>query len=138
MSDEPIVVVCDVFWAFTNKTNKLSGKYQVDLCNLSDKAVELLEERGITVKSSDKKPEQGNYITPVSTHNIRAYNTAEDELTGIDIGNGSKARAAIGTYDWTFSGKQGTSPSLVRFVIDDLVIFEGAGDSGAYNLDEAI
>jgi hypothetical protein len=138
MSDQPTVVTCDVFWAFTNKPNKLSGKYQVDICNLSDKAVEVLEERGLTVKSSDKKPEQGNYITPVSTHNIRAYNTAGDELTGVDIGNGSKARAVIDTYDWTFSGKQGRSPSLVRFIIDDLIVFEGSNAPGDYNLDEAI
>ena len=80
----------------------------------------------------------GNYITPVSTRNIRAYNTAGDELTGIDIGNGSKARAVLGSYDWTFNGKKGRSPSLVKFIIDDLIVFEGSTDVGEYDVNEAI
>jgi hypothetical protein len=134
--DQPLVITCDAYWAFTNKPNQLSGKYQVDLCNLSDKAVEALEERGISVKN---KEAQGSYITPVSKRNIRAYNTAGDELSGVDIGNGSKARAVIGTYDWNFNGKQGRSPSLVKFIIDDLIVFEGGeGSGGSYDLDEAI
>lgn len=141
MSNEikPAVIACDVFWAFTNKTNQLSGKYQVDLCNLSDKAVEALEELGLPVKNNPDKADMGNYITPVSTRPIKFYNTAGDDLSGIEIGNGSKARAVIGFYDWTFSGKKGRSPSLVKLIIDDLVEYEGgSADVGSYDLNEAI
>lgn len=136
---KPVVVACDVFWAFTNKPNNLSNKYQVDLCNLSDKAVEQLEEMGLAVKNNPDKPDQGSYITPVSTRQIKFYNSAGDELTGIEIGNGSKARAVLGYYDWEFNRKKGRSPSLVKLIIDDLVEYEGgSADVGSYNLDEAI
>jgi hypothetical protein len=40
MSEEKqrIKINADVYWAQLNKVNDMSGKYQVNLCNLSDKA----------------------------------------------------------------------------------------------------
>lgn len=141
MSNEikPAVIACDVFWAFTNKPNQLSGKYQVDLCNLSDKAVEALEEFGLPVKNNPNKPDQGKYITATSELVIKPTNPAGDLLTGIEIGNGSKARAVVTYYDWNFNGKKGRSPSLHKLIIDDLVEYTGgAADVGGYDLNEAI
>jgi hypothetical protein len=44
---EAVKIKADVMWAYLVKPNDMSGKYQVDLCNLSDKAVEALESMGI-------------------------------------------------------------------------------------------
>tara|TARA_R110000803_G_scaffold1228_7_gene4033 strand:- start:726 stop:1139 length:414 start_codon:yes stop_codon:yes gene_type:complete len=137
MSDvKPIVVTADVYWANLNRVNEMSGKFQVELCNLSDKAVEALEELGLSIKNADNKEDQGNYITCASRNAIRAYNTDGDELKGIEVGNGSKARAVLGFYDWTFKGKAGRSPSLQKLIVDDLIVFEAA--TGSYDLEEAI
>ena len=133
---KPIVVTCDVYWACLDHKNELANKYQVDLCNLSDKAVEALEENGIGVLNKPDRAEQGNYITVKSNNTIKAYNTDGDDLSGIKVGNGSKARAVLGYYDWTFSGKKGRSASLKKLIIDDLVVFEGS-ETG-YDLSEAI
>ena len=139
MSDsKPIVVSCDVYWANLAHKNKMSNKYQVELCNLSDKAVAALEELGLNVLTRDDKPTQGSYITVKSNNVIRAYNTDGDSLDGVDIGNESKARAVLGYYDWEFNGKKGRSPSLQKLIIDDLIVFEGSAGTGAYDLSEAI
>tara|TARA_R110000751_G_scaffold5084_2_gene23928 strand:- start:6757 stop:7182 length:426 start_codon:yes stop_codon:yes gene_type:complete len=137
---KPVIASADIYWANLEKKNEMSGKYQVDLCNLSETAVNALEEMGITLKSNPKKPEMGQYITCTSLHNIRAYNTSGDELSGHQIGNGSKARAVVSFYDWTFKGKKGRSPSIERLVIDDLIVYDSTegGESVAYDLAEAI
>ena len=117
-----IKVKADVMWAYLDKPNDMSGKYQVDLCNLSDSAVGALEGMGVTVR---QKEDKGYFITCKSTNPIRAYDRDGDVIEGISIGNGSKAVAMIGTYNWTFKNKEGTSPSLKKLVVDELVAYEG-------------
>jgi len=53
--NRPIPVKVDLFWAFLNEPNKMSEKYQVDLCNLSKEAVKKLTDIGVEVKNDDKK-----------------------------------------------------------------------------------
>ena len=43
---KPIVLNATAFWANLQSMNELSGKYQVDLGQLSDAAVEALESQG--------------------------------------------------------------------------------------------
>lgn len=117
-----VTVKGTVYWAFLTKVNDMSGSYQVDIGQLSDKAVKALEAIGITANFKD---EQGFYVTCKSKNTIRAYDTDHDEIHDI-IGNGSKCLAKIGAYDWTFKNKKGTSASLKSFVITDLVAYEGA------------
>ena len=113
-------------WANLTQPNAMSNKYQVDLCNLSDKAVKAMESMGLSVKYRDDKADKGNYITCKSTNPIKA--TMQDG-TNVDtlVGNGSKATASVGFYDWSFKGKKGRSPSLKKLVITELVSFDQAG-----------
>jgi hypothetical protein len=105
----------------------MSGKYQVDLCNLSDAACKALEEMGIEVKSNGDKPEQGKYITCKSSNPIKAFDNDGDEIDEI-VGNGSKAKALISSYEWKYKNKSGVSPSLVKLVVTDLIVYaEGSG-----------
>lgn len=123
----------DVYWAQLDKINEMSGKYQVNICNLSDAAVAALEEMGLSVSSdADKKSDMGNYITCKSEKPIRAYDTDGDELTEL-VGNASKCKALIGTYAWTYKNKKGLSPSLAKLVITDLVEYAAGG---ALNADD--
>jgi hypothetical protein len=118
---KPVTIQAEVMWANLQEKNKLSGKYQINLSNLSQKAQDALEERGINVRS---KGDQGEFITCKSNKPIRAYDTDGVELTGVLIANGSKAKAVIGHYDWTSpSGASGRSPSLMKLVITDLIEF---------------
>ncbi len=111
-----------VEWANLNVVNEMSGKYQFDLCNLSDNATTVLSEIGVEARYREDKPEKGNYITLKSNKPIKAYDN-NGQLIGADVlvGNGSKAVAIVGTYEWQFKNKKGISPSLIKLVITDLV-----------------
>jgi hypothetical protein len=121
-----IKIKADILWAFTDKPNEMSGKYQIDLCNLSDRATKELEKLGIEVRS---KEGQGHFITCKSNKPIRVYDDGGSILDGVVIGNGSKAVAAVSFYEWSFKGKKGVSPALRKLVITDLV--EYSPDGGA-------
>ena len=131
-----IKIKADVYWAQLNKINEMSNKYQVNLCNLSDAAVEALEAMGVSVSiGEDKKADMGRYITCKSNNPIRAYDTDGDEISEL-IGNGSKAKAVVGSYEWKYKNKKGISPSLKKLVITNLV--EYASDGGSIDDEEAL
>ena len=130
MSDKPkpITINTTLYWANLTTKNEMSGKYQVDLGQLSDAAVEALQQRGIDVKNKPPADEdsvdKGNFITCKSQSPIKAYNTSGDEI-GELVGNGSQAKAAIGYYDWTNpAGKKGRSPSILKLVVTELEVYE--------------
>jgi hypothetical protein len=108
----------------------MSGDYQINLCNLSEAAVEAFEEMGIPVQTGEgKKEEMGKYITCKSKKPIKVFDADGDEITEA-IGNGSKGKAIVGSYDWTFKNKKGTSASLGKLVITDLVEYAAGGSFG--------
>lgn len=122
MSDK-LKLKADVYWASLNRKNEMADAYTVDLCNLSDKAVAALEDMGISVQeNTEKKPEQGRYITCKSQRPIKAFDADGVEIDE-DVGNGSKAVCMIGSYAWTYKNKKGVSASLAKLVITDLVAY---------------
>jgi hypothetical protein len=139
MSDvKPVAIKAVAFWASLKETNKLSGKYQLDLSQLSDQAVELLQSMGIKVH--DKGDERGKFVTAKSKNPIRCYDTDGDEIYEA-VGNGSKLKCVVGYYDWTGpTGKKGRSVNLAKMIVTDLVVFDksGGGDSGGYAAMEAV
>jgi hypothetical protein len=124
-----IKIKADVFWCQHDKVNEMSNKFQLNLCNLSDAAVAAFEGMGISVQvGEDKKADMGNYITCKSSNPIKVYDADGDEIAG-QIGNGSKAKALVGSYDWTYKNKKGVSPALRKLVITDLVEYAAGGGS---------
>ncbi len=61
--EKPIKLEAEVQWAFFNKKSEMSGKYQVDLCNLSKEAVSALEQVGLNPRQRPDKPEKGWFLT---------------------------------------------------------------------------
>jgi hypothetical protein len=135
MSDGKVKVKCDLYWAQLKKQNEMSGKYQVDLCNLSDPACKALEGLGVEIKSNKDKPELGKYITCKSSNPIKAFEENGEEIDDL-IGNGSKAKALISAYEWKYKNKSGVSPSLAKLVVTDLVVYENA--NGGMGDDEVL
>ena len=120
---EAVKIKADIMWAYLVKPNDMSNKYQVDLCNLSDKAVEALESMGLEVKHKEGK---GKYITCKSSRPITIYDDGGAMLDGANLGNGSKAVALVGTWEWAYQKKKGTSPALKRLVITELLEYTGS------------
>lgn len=120
--EKPIKVEAEVQWAFFNKKNEMSGKFQVDLTNLSDNAVQALKDAGLEPRSRSDKPEKGWFITAKSNYEIKPVDKNGNEITDI-VGNGSKAVALIKPYEWSWKNKKGVSPSLVKIIINDLKVY---------------
>ena len=123
MSDA-VKLKADIYWCQHDVINEMSGKYQLNLCNLSDAAVAALEAAGI---STLEKEGQGKYITCKSSNPIKVFDTDGDMVTE-KIGNGSKCKAIVEAYNWTYKNKKGVSPSLKKIVITDLVEYGSGGD----------
>ena len=123
---KPIAVQATLFWASLQNKNEMSDKYQVDLGELSDKAVMALEGMGIDVKN---KEGQGNYVTVKSANPIKVFDANGMPIDpNVKVGNGSKAKAALSFYDWTYKAKSGRSPSLVKMIITDLIEYGDSAD----------
>jgi hypothetical protein len=122
---DAVKIKADIMWAYLTKPNELSGKYQVDLCNLSDKASEALEGIGLEIKRKDGK---GNYITCKSTRPIVAFDDGGTAIDGTLLGNGSKAVALVGAYEWAYQRKKGVSPALRKLVITDIVQYNPSSE----------
>lgn len=127
MELKKVKVQAEVMWAFLDKPNELSGKYQVDLCNLSKEAVKTLEEMGVNVRKKDSQPEKGFFITaknPVKP--IEAYDTDGDRIT-VKIANGSKCIALLEPFEYPAGKgyKAGISVNVKKLVITDLKVYEG-------------
>lgn len=133
--DQAVKLKATLFWCQHNKINDLSGKYQIILGQLSDAAVEALEEMGINVM---EKEEMGKYITCKSAKPMRVHDVDGDEINE-DIGNGSKAKAVVTSYEWKYKNKKGVSPSLKKIVVTDHVEYtKGSGGAVTLNDDEVL
>lgn len=120
MSDiKPVKLQAEINWAFFDKVSDMSGKYQVDLCNLSDQAVKALEAIGVAVRKREDKPEKGWFVTVKSNNPIKPVDEKGNHITAL-VANGSKATALVSAYNWTWKNKSGVSPSLMKIVITDL------------------
>ena len=131
--DQAVKIKATLFWCQHNKINELSGKYQMILGQLSDAAVEALEGLGI---STMEKEEMGKYITCKSAKPMRIYDVDGDEINE-DIGNGSKAKAIITSYEWKYKNKKGVSPSAKKIVVTEHVEYSKGGGA-SLNDDEVL
>ena len=122
---KPVKIKTTIMWSFHNKINQTAEKYTVDLCNLSDKAVKSLEnDLGIAVNFNKDKEDKGKFIVCKSKRPIKVVDEGGNSLSDISIGNGSKGVALVSFYDWDHQGQSGKSPTIVKMIVDDLVVYE--------------
>lgn len=116
---KPVKLNAEIQWAFFDKVSDMSGKYQVDLCNLADTAVAALEAIGVAPRKREDKPEKGWYVTVKSNHPIKPVDKGGNAITAL-VANGSKAEALVSAYEWTWKNKKGISPTMLKIIITDL------------------
>ena len=109
----------ELMWPFLYERNKLSGKYQVDVVNLSPEQVEMIEKTGTPVRQKEGK---GFYITCKSSqYEIRPYDKDGNELKDVVVGNGTKATIMAKPYSWKSpTGQSGVSIGIAKLIITDL------------------
>lgn len=126
MNSKPVKVQGDIMWAFLDTPNKMSGKYQVDICNLSKGAIEALKGIGLNPRKKESDPEKGYFITPKSVNYAITTTDPEGVPITAKVGNGSKGIALIYAYE------SKTKPGLMcagikSLQVTDLVVYEGSG-----------
>jgi hypothetical protein len=122
MELKPLKIEADIMWAFLDTPNQMSGKYQVDLCNLSKTAIKALEESGVSVRNKEGK---GFFITAKSkNYPITAVDKAGEPITA-KVGNGSKGVALIKPYAYKVNGKSGVGVGINKLIVTDLIAYDG-------------
>lgn len=88
-----------LYWACLQEPNTLSGKYQVDLCQLNEEQIGVLEDIGVNVRN--KSDDRGYFVTAKSTKfPITAYMKDGGVFEGM-VANGSKANVKAEAYEWS-------------------------------------
>ena len=113
----------ELMWPFLYGRNKLSGKYQVDVVNLTAEQVEAIEKAGVNVRQDANKPEKGFFVTcKSSNYEITPYDKNGEVIpSSIKVGNGSRASIMAKPYDWKSpTGQKGMSLGVAKLVVTDL------------------
>ena len=127
---ESVVVKGAAMWASLHEVNKMSDKYQIDICNLDKKDVTALEGFGIPVhKGEGEKKEKGRYVTAKTKLLPKVMDSAKNPWpSGTVVGNGSTVKCSISPYTWQYQKKSGISASLNAVMVVDFKPFTGNDD----------
>lgn len=126
MENNTLKIKATVAFPSFTRPNQMSGKYSVQLANLSDAAVSKLEELGVVAKFKDDAYGRGQFIECKSGYPIdnSKYETVLDDaglpMDADKVGPGSKVEAVIKTFDWTMGARSGTSARIVKLVVREL------------------
>jgi len=144
MTRQTVVIEGELFYAFLagpkNVGTYPSGKYEVEIGQISDADVAKLEAAGlggrlIEQATHDKRGnkldlefDKGTYITPKSNvDNFTVYDgdveTIMDEAKLQKLGNGTKVRAKVDAYTAKFDGS--TCAGLNDIIVLEYVAYEG-------------
>lgn len=138
LDNQSVTIRATVAFPNLEREDSMAGKYTVQLANLSDAAVEKLEELGIKVSFKDgDKYERGNFITCKSKFPIIPKDVDGNSFEGMTerVGYGSVVRAALKPVEWKMGGRSGVSPRIQFMVIDRLVEPEA---TSTVTLDDAL
>lgn len=127
MDLKPIKVQADIMWAFLDTPNQLSGKYQVDLCNLSKEAIQSLESMGVNVRKKSEQPEKGFFITAKSVNYPIKTEDAQGNPITVKVGNGSRGVALLKPYEYTYQKKKGVGVGINKLIVTELIEYSGDG-----------
>ena len=118
MDTKQMKIEADLMWAFLDTPNAMSGKYQIDLCNLSNNAIKALEELGVNVRNKDDK---GFFITAKSKNYPISAIDEKGAPVFAKVGNGSRGIALIKPYAYKVNGKSGVGVGINKLIVTKLV-----------------
>lgn len=130
ISNETVTIRATVAFPNFERVDSFSEKYSVQFANLSEAAVEKLEELGISIaEKEDDKYGRGQYITSKSKFPIIPVDANGNSFEGQtqQIGYGSIVKATIKPVPYTMGGRSGVTPRVVRVEVEELVQSAVAG-----------
>lgn len=116
------------YWAQVRAPSKMSGKFEVEIGNLSPKAKAKLEALGIKVKTDEAESDldKGLFFKAKTQFKVPVVDAADQPVADdVLIGNGSRVIVRVSAYAWKFGAKKGVGANLVGIQLLDLVKYEG-------------
>ena len=126
MENNLVKVKATVAFPSMTRLEEMSGKYSVQLANLSSAAVDRLEGLGMNVKFKEDDYGRGQFITCTSKYpidNSKFPTVVDDQGLPLDpdqVGPGSKVEVLLKTFEWEFKGKRGTSAFVQKMVVNEI------------------
>ena len=123
MARETAVIQGKAYWAKLSTPDKMSEKYQIDVCNLSDETLDNLKKHGVVPKNKDD--ERGEFITARSKFDVPVINRDKEGMNGTLIGNGSDVKVKVSfNKDHQMVSQYGTSMYINKVMVTNLVAYE--------------
>ena len=123
MARETAVIQGKAYWAKLSTPDKMSEKYQIDVCNLSDDTLDNLKKHGVVPKNKDD--ERGEFITARSKFDVPVINRDKEGMNGTLIGMGSDVKVKISfNKDHQMVSQYGTSMYINKVMVTNLVAYE--------------
>ncbi len=135
MDNNQVKIKATVAFPSLTRTDQMSGKYSVQLANLSSAAVEKLEEMGMSPKFKEDAYNRGQFIECKSKFpidNSKFKTVLDSEGFPIDpdtVGPGSKVEVLLKTYEWSMGGKSGVGARIIKMVVTELSQAEAVADA---------
>lgn len=135
MDNNQVKIKATVSFPSLTRPDAMSGKYSVQLGNLSTAAVEKLEELGMSPKFKEDAYNRGQFIECKSKFpidNSKFKTVLDSEGLPIDpdsVGPGSKVEVLLKTYDWSMGGRTGVGARIVKLVVTELAQAEALADN---------
>ena len=141
MENNQVKIKATVSFPSLTRVDQMSGKYSIQLGNLSSAAVEKLEEMGMTPKFKEDSYNRGQFIECKSQFpidNSKFQTVLDSEGLPLDpdlVGPGSKVEVLLRTYEWTMGGKSGVGARVVKLVVTELAQHESLSSDGGDDLE---
>lgn len=136
MENNQVKIKATVSFPSLTRVDQMSGKYTIQLGNLSSAAVEKLEELGVNPKFKEDSYNRGQFIECKSKYpidNSKFRTVMDSEGLPIDpesVGPGSKVEALLRTYDWSMGGSSGVGTRVIKLIVTELAQAETLASEG--------
>ena len=135
MENNQVKIKAVVSFPSLTRPDQLSGKYSVQLGNLSGPAAEKLEELGVSVKFKEDSYNRGKFIEckskfPIDNSKFKTVVDSEGlPIDPNDVGPGSRVEALLKTYEWSMGAKSGVGCRIIKLVVTELAQAEVVNDA---------
>jgi len=136
MENNQVKIKATVSFPSLTRVDQMSGKYTIQLGNLSSAAVEKLEELGVKPKFKEDSYNRGQFIECKSKYpidNSKFRTVMDSEGLPIDpesVGPGSKVEVLLRTYDWSMGGNSGVGARVIKLIVTELAQAETLASEG--------
>jgi len=134
MSLERVIVKGVAQWAQLFEPNRLSHKYQIDICQLDKASIKKLKDKGLEIREgTGEKKNKGSFIVAKTKNLPNVMDAAKNAWPShLRIGNGSTVKCSVTPFNWNNEFGTGIGAALNSVMIVD---FKEANMSGGGELD---